>query len=1166
MQKRKEKTVKAESAEVISENITEQESNQEQEYIVLNRQEEETAGEEVPARRLADYTALSKYQYFDPGILRKDMRLTRAILQKGMKLNQEKKVKLTSLESGYVDNRNEVIAEAVGSGSEGRISFPVHIVFNRESVLFSECQCAECRRHYYTRYYRKEYCAYLAAFMMLVEEQLQEKNLGDATDKRAVMLIQAFTEQRANSVVSDAIGKAESLVLAPRVTLKHWDLSISFKVGEKKMFVIKDLFEFFQNVQESRTAAYGSSTSFNHDIGNFTESSRKWIDFIGRIVKEEQAFEQRMIEARNYTKKAASKNAEFGLFGWRLDEFYQLTGADGFDYEDRDSSTKTRRTLHAKEQNPKISMTIRKNTLGESRGFHGVSVDCRMPHFYYGVGTAYYVDEDAFCRLEEEFQKKVRTIARFCPNGSLNFQVGRNNLAQFYYSVLPQLEGVVDIMEENAEEIASYLPPQAKFVFYLDAEEQNMRCRVAARYGEREFTVPDFTEVMDMDVQAMESFREKNREAETMYLVQRWFPYWDQERKERHCGREEELMYRVLDQGVDVLLALGEVQCTRRFTNLNIGRRVRMSVGISVSRNLLNLNISTQDVPPEELLDILKSYRQKKKYYRLRNGDFLSLDEESSLQTLAEMMDTLRMSPKELAKGVVKLPLYRALYLDRLLEKNEEIYSSRDSYFREMVKNFKTVNDADFEEPASLSGIMRGYQRNGYRWLRTLEEYRLGGILADDMGLGKTLQVLAVLLAAKQERKKGTSLVVAPASLVYNWGEEIRNYTPELTCGFITGTQEERRQRLEQYQDYDVLVTSYDLLKRDIEFYEDKEFYYQVIDEAQYIKNHTTAAAKAVKVVKSRTRYALTGTPIENRLSELWSIFDFLIPGYLYGYDVFRNDFEAPIVRNEDTKALERLQRMTSPFILRRMKENVLKDLPEKLEESRYVKFDERQQQLYDAQVLHMKQRIGMQDAQEFQKNKIQILAELMKLRQICCDPGLCFENYKGESAKLDACVELVKSAVEGGHKILLFSQFTSMLELIANRMREEKISFYTITGATPKEKRLQLVKAFNGDDTKLFLISLKAGGVGLNLTGADVVIHYDPWWNLAVQNQATDRTHRIGQTKMVVVYRLIAKGTIEEKIQELQESKRALSEQIIQGDAGQLGGMSREDFMALLS
>ena len=213
-----------------------------------------------------------------------------------------------------------------------------------------------------------------------------------------------------------------------------------------------------------------------------------------------------------------------------------------------------------------------------------------------------------------------------------------------------------------------------------------------------------------------------------------------------------------------------------------------------------------------------------------------------------------------------------------------------------------------------------------------------------------------------------------------------------------------------------------------------------------------------------------------------------------------------------------------------------------------------------------MKQRIGMQDAQEFQRNKIQILAELMKLRQICCDPGLCFEDYKGESAKLEACVDLVRSAVEGGHKILLFSQFTSMLELIGKRLDQEQVSFYTITGATPKEKRLQLVKAFNGDDTKVFLISLKAGGVGLNLTGADVVIHYDPWWNLAVQNQATDRTHRIGQTKMVVVYRLIAKGTVEEKIQELQESKRALSEQVISGDAGQLGGMTKEDFLSLLS
>lgn len=1142
-----------------AEDIMETAAADQGEYIVLNQ--EDSSGAEKPREGTMDYAELAKYQYFDCNAIRKSMRLTDAVERKADMLLREKKVTLREVESGYMQGRLETVGEAFGEGVDGRNRFPVHMVFARRELLFAECQCGECRKHYYSLYYRKDYCPYLGAFMTLVQDYLQGKNVGDATDSNAMVVMRAFTEQRANNVVSDTVGRAGSLTLLPRMTLKGGELAVSFKVGEKKLFVIKDLFEFYANVQESKTASYGSATTLNHNINNFTDRGRKWIDYIGSIVKEEQAFERRLIEARSYSKKAVSKDGELALFGWRLDQLYRLCGEEGLDFEDRDSEPRIKCLLQAREKNPKISMTIRKNDLGDGRSFHGITVDCRMPDFFYGVETAYYISGSEFSRVEAEFMKRIRTIAGFSREGALSFQVGRNNLAQFYYSVLPQLEGAVDIMEENAEEIASYLPAQARFVFYLDAENKNMSCRVSARYGDREFSVLDLLED-DM----VEPFRERSREKETLFLVRQWFPFHDAGKGELHCGEDEERMYQVLDKGVEALLALGEVQCTRRFTNVNIGRRVRMSVGISVSRDLLNLNIATQDVPPEELLDILKSYRQRKKYYRLKNGDFLNLEEESSLQTLAEMMDTLRMTPKELLKGNIKLPLYRALYLDKLLEKNEEIYSNRDTVFREMVKDFKTVNDADFEEPPSLAQIMRGYQRNGYRWLRTLEEYRMGGILADDMGLGKTLQVLAVLLAAKLEGKGGTSLVVAPASLVYNWGEEIRGYTPELSCEFITGTQEERRKKLEQYQKYDVIVTSYDLLKRDIENYEDKEFRYQIIDEAQYIKNHTTAAAKAVKVVKSGTRYALTGTPIENRLSELWSIFDYLLPGYLYGYDVFRNDFEAPIVKNEDQAALERLQRMTAPFILRRMKENVLKDLPEKLEENRYVRFEEKQQQLYDAQVVHMRQRIVMQDASEFQKNKMQILAELMKLRQICCDPGLCFENYGGESAKLDACAELVRSAVEGGHKILLFSQFTSMLDLIARRLEGEQFTYYTITGATPKEKRLQLVKAFNEDETNVFLISLKAGGVGLNLTGADVVIHYDPWWNLAVQNQATDRAHRIGQTKMVVVYRLIAKGTIEEKIQELQESKRALSEQVIQGDAGQLGGMSKEEFISLLS
>ena len=339
------------------------------------------------------------------------------------------------------------------------------------------------------------------------------------------------------------------------------------------------------------------------------------------------------------------------------------------------------------------------------------------------------------------------------------------------------------------------------------------------------------------------------------------------------------------------MLELGEVQCTSRFRNHQVIRRVRVSVGVSVSGGLLDLEIGSEDVSREELLNMLKSYRQKRRYFRLRNGSFVNLDNQS-LGMAAELAEAMRLSPKEFIKGKMHLPAYRALYLDRLLEENEEVYSSRDKNFRDLVKGFKTIKDSDFKEPESLSGVMRVYQKNGYQWMRTLESWNFGGILADDMGLGKTLQMISVLLAAKEEGQEGTSLIVSPASLVFNWGEELKRFAPGLRVSLVTGSQEERKRKIEAYKDADVLVTSYDLLKRDIAFYEDCRFSYQVLDEAQYIKNHTTAAAKAVKAVKSCHRFALTGTPIENRLSELWSIFDYLMPGFLYSYEVFRKDFE----------------------------------------------------------------------------------------------------------------------------------------------------------------------------------------------------------------------------------------------------------------------------------
>ena len=652
--------------------------------------------------------------------------------------------------------------------------------------------------------------------------------------------------------------------------------------------------------------------------------------------------------------------------------------------------------------------------------------------------------------------------------------------------------------EKDGELVRSFLPPRGEYQFYLDAEGGDFVCRPVVRYGNQGYSPVEAVRCTGNGQELMEPFRSLAEEAGIALEVKRWFPVEVPQKEEFSCGGDEEVMYRVAENGVAALASLGEVLCTDRFRGCHVVRRVQTAVGVSVSSGMLDLKIDTGDIPPEELVDFLYSYRQKKKYHRLKNGTFVRM-EESSIGMLDEMTAALRLTPKEMIRGNMHLPVYRALYLDRLLEEHEDVYSKRDSHFKQIVKSFKTIKDADFEEPESLSATMRQYQKNGYRWLRTLESWNFGGILADDMGLGKTLQMIAVLLAAKLEGKTGTSLIVTPASLVFNWGEEFKKFAPELKVTLAAGTQAERQKRLEESVHSDVLITSYDLLKRDAALYEGREFLYQVLDEAQYIKNHATAAAKAVKVIKSRFRFALTGTPIENRLSELWSIFDYLMPGFLYGYDIFRREFEIPVVKNNDQEAMERLQRMVGSFILRRLKQDVLRDLPEKTEEVRYVQMTGKQRKLYDGQAIHLRSLLDHQSEEEFNNSRFQVLTELTRLRQICCDPALCFEDY-GDG------------------------------------------------GAVP-----------------VFLISLKAGGVGLNLTGADMVVHYDPWWNLAAQNQATDRAHRIGQQKNVTVYKLITKDSIEEKVLELQETKRELADRIIGQGTEQAAPMTREDMLRLL-
>lgn len=1136
-----------------------------QEYTLLGGAwEEEPEDRENPADTDREIRNLENYRYFDGSRIRKSAAMSENVKIKGHSLYTHGKIAVRQVFSGFDGVHRERRGQMDAEGMEGSRKFPIRIVFSRENISAFECNCNKCCGNYFTRYNTQRIdCPYKAGTLELLEDFLSKHNIGDSTDIKGQRLLSDYEQKQANQITKDTDSGKQNLSLVPRLSRKDGKLSLSFKVGENKLFVIKKLDVFCENVKTSATDVYGSNTQINHDLNNFTDKGKSWIHFINQIVREEKEFQNRLLQSRSYYGNVKeSVGGSLNLFGWRLDEFYQNLGKDTIDFEDKDSSEKKKKTISCKQCNPKVIMDISENALPGSREFHGIKVEGNLPDLYYGTDTAYFITENHLNRVEEEFLRKVEPLADLASGDHFSFSVGRNRMSEFYNRLLPQLEEIAEIRETHPSKFRSFILPLPHFFFFLDAGEKDVFCRISARYGQKEVSVLDL--LRRERYKNLEPFRDETKEQEILNQAMHWFPEADLEKDELFCKGDETKVYELMKNGTEKLMELGEVHCTRRFLGYHTVNHVKVSVGVSVSSGLLQLDISTEDVPYEELLDILKSYRARKKYYRLKNGSFVDL-QEPSLEMLSELTQAMNLKDNELLKGKLKLPMYRTLYLDKLLEENESVYNHRDSRFREVVKEFKTVKDADFEEPASLSKVMRKYQKDGYKWLRTLENWQFGGILADDMGLGKTLQVIAVLLAAKEEGKQGSSLVVTPASLVFNWGAELEKFAPKLKVSLITGTQEERQKKIDTCREADVVVTSYDLLKRDISLYEDKEFNYEIIDEAQYIKNYTTASAKAVKVIHSRIRFALTGTPIENRLSELWSIFDFLMPGFLYTYEVFKREIETPIVKNDDENAMKRLQKMVSPFILRRLKEDVLKDLPEKLEEYRYVRLGGEQQKVYDAQVLHMKEQISGQNKEEFNKNKLQVLAELTRLRQICCDPSLCFENYNGETAKLEACLDLISSAIDGGHRILVFSQFTSMLEILQNKLIESGISFFLITGSISKEKRLELVRRFNEGEVPVFLISLKAGGVGLNLTGADVVIHYDPWWNLAAQNQATDRAHRIGQTRKVTVYKLIARHTIEEKIQKLQETKKNLADQVMSGEGANLGSMSQEEILELL-
>ncbi|MBR3646710.1 MAG: SNF2 helicase associated domain-containing protein [Lachnospiraceae bacterium] len=1109
-----------------------------------------------------------KYRYFDLETIMEDQVVNDNVYQKAVKLINSNEIKIERIETdysdvyraGYWENNNKLSCK-VTAVLQGRTYWnKVKICFDNYKVLYATCECNTCRNKYGS--YNENLCFHQIATMLLAQNYIEKTNPGDATDKDGMNFLKAFKRQRILNSIDDESVLKNKVTLIPRI--EGNPLKLGFKIGKSKLYVVKNLSQLVSAVENKERMQLGKKEELNFALDEFDEMSKKYYSIINQVVKDEEN------SAIDYTTgKNSLLGSSFLLYGSRLDLFFDLVENKSVECAKNYSNNRNGRV---KFLNGDISLELTSaKVLDKSDVFQGITLKGFFPDFTKGAEHRYYENGGCVYRLKKEVEEKLLPLIEMSDyTNYFNVTIGRKNISDFYYNVLPQIQEWVQVDGITDDLIDKYIPPKAEYIFYLDMEETDIICKAKVLYGEEEYNLCD---VENYDYE-YEEIRNRDDESDVSNKLNRIFEHIDDEKKEYLCNNDEEKIYYILEHGINDLLEIGEVQTTDAFRKLKIKRIPKITVGVSVQSELLNLNIASDELSKEELIGILFGHRRKKKYYRLKNGDFINLQDDS-LDDVSAMIDAMHLSEKDFLKDNMKLPLYRALYMDKLIEENDELYAKRDSYFKSIIKDFKTYKDSEFAVPQSLENVMRNYQKHGYRWLRTLEKCHFGGILADDMGLGKTLQIIAVLLADKIEksaenndgksRQSGSSLIIAPASLVYNWKEELSRFAPSLSVLIIEGNQKQREKQIESYSGYDVVVTSYDLLKRDIAMYEDCRFKYEVIDEAQYIKNHTTAVAKAVKVIHSTNRYALTGTPIENRLSELWSIFDYLMPGFLYSYDNFKKEIEMPIVREQDEEAVAKLKKMISPFILRRLKEDVLKDLPEKVEELRYAVMGDEQRKLYDGQVVYMKEMINSSSDEKFAQNKIKLLAELTKIRQLCCDPSLVFESYKGESAKRQTCMDLVKSAIDGEHRILIFSQFTSMLELLEQDLKKEKIEFYEITGATAKQERVRLVNRFNEGNVPVFLISLKAGGTGLNLVGADIVIHFDPWWNIAAQNQATDRAYRIGQTRSVSVYKIIIKNSIEEKIVKLQEDKRQLADEILMGEMGSITSMSREELLDLM-
>lgn len=1051
---------------------------------------------------------------FMKNLVRRTSSFTR---EQGKKLIKEAYVK--DVRGKSIDGIYHIYGNVLNDDKNWDYNTHIKINMKNSDIIGTNCSCETFKEN--SKHIKNYVCKHISAtndvFYSLVRKKVQKNKL---KSNNKTQLVKEKNQEHKGE---------EKRFLSLDINIKHMVkegitlFNCEFRIGAGNLNLILDLKDFLYKNSLKKPLKFNDGFTYNPLRDEFLEEDKRVLQFV--------ASHKDMICGR-YLRLKQNNLKDFLKL---IDEKKKIKfNFNSINYE-----------VKVKKENVPVALTLKEGKEGFILSHHK-----KFPVLLNNSGDVMFFDRNLYLPRKRQLEYYIPIHKLFLKNNTITYKKSLENLR----NLLEELKNISKniVLDEN---VRAFKEKLMKTTFNLYKTKGKIYCNVKIDYCGY---------IIDLirDEKDNSFLRDLKSEKYIEFQLER-FKFIKREEDFCFIGNEEE-MYGLFSKGIKRLKEFGEVLLSEELKEFKVLDSSLISSELIELSNFYKLKFDFGDFELRELRESIEAMKKGERFYRTKKV-YLDLEDPGIVNFLNLLED---LGLENIKDNEVYIDKSKVLYIQEKLKDRNLSFIKGGNVLQEIVGKLLNKEFKRKLVPKALNAELRPYQKEGFKWINEITDLGFGGVLADDMGLGKTLQIIAFLLS----QKKSKSIVVVPTSVIYNWIDEFEKFAPSIRVGLVHGSKskrdkvlrdfkrgigikvEEENLKEKYYEKYDVLLTTYGTLKNDEKAYENLSFDYCIIDEAQNIKNPAAQATLSVKNIKSRCNIALTGTPIENNLIELWSIFDFVMPGYLFTKERFRERFIL------DESNLSELKSLITPFILRRLKEDVLSELPEKLEKKYLVEMKGKQKQLYSFYVKAIKNELNENKSSEKSgKDKINLFAYLTKLREICLDPSIVVPDYKGESSKLTVVKEIVKDASESGKKILLFSQFTSVLKKIEKDFKKEDISYLYLDGGTSAKERVERVKKFNEDSNiKVFLISLKAGGVGLNLTSASVVIHFDPWWNPAVEDQATDRAHRFGQENKVEVIKLVAKDTIEEKIVLMQEDKRELIQSLMDGKTMDGKGLKR--------